>query len=65
MFEVGIGTGIHHEKFGEFGLGEILFFPCLGKALGHVGSQFAFAGVIHGYSSLSIVLTGWNLQYKA
>ena len=65
VFEVSVGTGIHHETFGEFGLGKMLLFPCLGKALGHVGSQFAFTSVLHGYASLSHVLSEDDPQYKA
>lgn len=36
VLQVGVGTGVHYEKFREFGLRESSLLSSLGKALGKV-----------------------------
>lgn len=45
VFQIGIGAGIHHEQFGELLLRIASCLSGLGKTVGDVVAQSAFAGV--------------------
>ena len=45
MFQVSVGARIHHEQFGELLLRIPSCLSGLGKAMGNVVAQSAFAGV--------------------
>lgn len=47
VFEGGIGTGVHHEFFGESGLSELFTLTSIGKAFGQVIAKGAFARFFH------------------
>lgn len=48
VFQGSIGTGVHHELLGELGLGEFFALASLSKAVGQIGAEGAFTGVLHG-----------------
>ena len=47
VFQGSVGTSVHHELLGELGLGEFFAFASLGKAVGQIGAESAFAEVLH------------------
>ena len=47
VFQGGVGTGVHHELLGELCLGELFILAGLGKAVGQIGAEGAFAEVLH------------------
>lgn len=48
VFEGGIGTGVHHEFFGESDLSELFTLASIGKTFGQVIAKGAFARFFHG-----------------
>ena len=47
MFQRSVGTGVHHELLGELRLGEFFALASFGKAVGQIGTEGAFAEVLH------------------
>ena len=47
VFQGSVGTGVHHELLGKLRLGEFFALASLEKAVGHVGTESTFAGVLH------------------